>query len=144
MVGQLLEGEVSFEDDWVLWRRINPEWLTNDENEGRISKRPSSQNFTAKDSKLSPVSLYIAHECKDPKRLLHSSFSSQYIAGVTGQQLRERNLRLKRVSRGEDLRIDGFVIDGHVEVVGPDKTIAKLARVCYWVIGPSELSTLAW
>ncbi len=143
MIEHAAEDDKSIASDWVLWRRINPKWLTEDQNPERHPLRPNSQNFKPSKNRT-PVSLYISHECGDPNRLLYPPYEDQFVASVTARQVRDLQLGLKRVDRDEDLKLDGFVIEGHVEVTGNQKRAEKLAARCLWVKGPPNLSAPAW
>lgn len=130
-----IEDDASIADDWVLWRRIHPLWLTSDTNPDRPALRPTGQNFKP-NRNGSPVSAFLAHECGDPRVLLYGPHVEQYVAGFTVRHVRELGLGVRRVDPEEDRQAGDPVIPGHVEITGSPRHVEKLSRLCSWIIAP--------
>jgi hypothetical protein len=112
----------------MLWRRIPPDKLTHDANQGRL--RPSSDNFTDNVKDGTPMSVFDPETCTGLSQILdgHENF---LVAAISVAQIRAEGLEVVRTATGGP---------GHCEVVGKKTGGIKgrLAKASVWVVGPQE------
>jgi hypothetical protein len=118
--------EAPVPDETILWRRIPPDKVTPDANQGRL--RPSSDCFTDNLKDGSSMSVFDSLACAGLDQVLkgHENF---LVAAITAGQVRAEGLEVVRT-------IDGG--PGHCEVVGKKTSGIKsrLAKLSVWVKAP--------
>ena len=120
--------EAQLESQAVIWRRVPPAWIVNDENLGR--RRPTSAAFDDHRDGTS-MSMYIAGAGNTVDDVMkgHDGYA---LASVTFDQLSRKNLRVIHDP------LPGF--PSHVEVVGRKTKRIKsdLAKEAAWVVLPPQ------
>jgi len=116
------------EDDEV-WRRIPPQRFTFDSNRGIF--RPSTDCFRDHPNGT-PMSAFLASECKDPVLALAGNDGFALVA-INVRIVRECNQTVVPAQKDD-------LAPGHVHVAGnkSDSVRKRFARECRWVVEPSD------
>lgn len=111
-----------------VWRRITPEWLKWDREQGR--QQLNSQAFQDSVDET-PMSVFLASELPAPEEAL-AGHSGYFLAGLNVGFVRSLGLGVAR----EPIRPEDPV--GHAWVVGTKtrRIRRQLAKHAHWVIGP--------
>lgn len=110
----------------ILWRRVSPEKVVFDSNQGRY--RPSSNAFTDNLRDGSPMSAWEASVVRDPRRLIEG-FPGWSVASFTVAQASLLGLEVKRTPQHGE---------GHCDIVGrkTGSIQSSLAKSASWAIAP--------
>lgn len=129
METELVEDDPSIRDEAQLWRRINPNWMVFDENQGR--SRVSSQAFqNLEGDKLSVLLEELVRETGRRPEDLIASFPGFGLATISAGFARELQQGVIRAPEPDE--------PAHSHLVGKkSKSVQKaLARHAEWVVVP--------